>query len=360
MKEVYDHLVDAINNISAVIKFSKIDEFYSLLELMFTPEQAEVGSKMPAGPQTVEQVAETAGKSTEEAARILESMADCGKVYCTDAEEDRTYTLLPLLPGSWEIQLMKGTMDEKSKKLAYLFEDYFKAVRDTPSRGMTTTTVPFSRVIPIAEEIEPETEILPYEVLDNYLDKIDTISVSHCYCRHEGDLVGNPCEKPKENCFNFGPFAKFLAGRGFGRLIDRAEAKKIMKEAEEAGLVHCSSNTTDTIGFVCNCCSCHCGIMRSMQTLDGIGMTAVSDFIIQLDEEECSACETCVDRCQVKAISMNDDMAEIDYSLCIGCGLCISTCPTEALSLVDRDEKVVPPKDYIELNRAQSAAFEPE
>lgn len=358
MNEVYEHLIDAINNVSGVIKFSKIDELYTMLEVMFTPEQAEVGSKMPAGPQAVEKVADLVGRSDKEVSRILESMADDGTVFCRDTEERRTYTLLPLLPGSWEIQLMKGTVDEKSKKLAHLFEDYFKAARKAPSEGMKSTTVPFSRVIPIAEEIAPETEILPYEVMVNYLEKIDTISVSHCYCRHEGELLGNPCEKPKENCFNFGPFGKFLADRGFGRLIDKAEAKRIMKEAEEAGLVHCASNTTDTIGFVCNCCSCHCGIMRSMQTPTGTGMAAVSDFIVQLDEEACTACETCVDRCQVKAISMGDDVAEIDYSLCIGCGLCVSTCPTEALSLVAREEKVVPPKDHAELGKAQAAAFQ--
>jgi Pyruvate/2-oxoacid:ferredoxin oxidoreductase delta subunit len=324
---------------------------------MFTLEQAEVGSKMTPGLHTVEQVAEMAGKKAEDVSRILESMADNGTVYSTGAGENPLYTLLPLLPGSWEIQLMKGANDEKSKKLAHLFENYFKAVGDTPGRGMSTTSVPFSRVIPIFEELKPDTEILPYEVLTNYIDKVDSISVSHCYCRHEGELLGNPCKKPKENCFNFGPFAKFLAERGFGRLVDRAEAKKIMKEAEEAGLVHCASNTSEIISFVCNCCSCHCGIMRSMQNPAAVAMTAVSDFIVSLDKEACTACETCVDRCQVKAITMGDGIAEIDYSLCIGCGLCVSTCPTEALSLVTREKKVIPPKDYMELSQAQAAAF---
>ena len=87
-------------------------------------------------------------------------------------------------------------------------------------------------------------------------------------------------------------------------------------------------------------------------------MTAVSDFIVQLDEEACTACETCVDRCQVKAISMGDDRVEIDYDLCIGCGLCVTTCPTEALRLADRGDKVVPPSNQAELATAQSAAFE--
>lgn len=358
MKEVYDRLIDAINNVSGVIKFSKIDALYPMLELMFNIEQAQVGSKMTPGPHTVEQVAEATGKSVQEVARILESMADDGTVYFSGAGESPIYVLLPLLPGSWEIQLMKGARDEKSKKLARLFEHYFKAVGETPSKAMSTTSVPFSRVIPIAEEVAPDTEILPYEVLSNYLEKIDTISVSHCYCRHEGDLLGNPCAKPKENCFNFGPFAKFLAERGFGRLIDRAEAKKIMKQAEEAGLVHCASNTTDTISFVCNCCSCHCGIMKSMQTVGGVGMTAASDYIVKLDKEACTACETCVDRCQVKAMSMGVDAVEINFPLCIGCGLCVSTCPTQALCLVAREGKIIPPKNNKELSKAQFATFE--
>lgn len=357
MNDAYEQLTDAINNISSVIRFSKIDEFYTMLKVMFTPEQAEVGSKMTPGPCAPGQLAEATGESVETVVNVLESMADDGTVYCTEAEEDRKYSLLPLLPGSWEVQLMKGTTDEKSVKLAHLFEDYFKAARKTPGEGMKSTTVPFSRVIPIAEAIEPETEVLPYEVLANLLEEIDTVSVSHCYCRHEGELLGNPCEKPVENCFNFGPFAAFLADRGFGRLIGREEAQKIMKEAEEAGLVHCASNTVDRIGFVCNCCSCHCGIMRSMQASPGAGMAAVSDFTIRLEEEACTACETCVDRCQVNALSMGDDVVGIDHSLCIGCGLCVSTCPTQALGLLPREEKIVPPRDGAALAAAQSSSF---
>ena len=112
---------------------------------------------MRPGLQSIAQVADVTGKSAEEVTRILESMADDGTVFCIGPKDNRSYSLLPLLPGSWEVQLMKGTMDEKSKKLSRMFEAYFKAVRDTPSRGMSSTTVPFSRVIPIAEEIAPET-----------------------------------------------------------------------------------------------------------------------------------------------------------------------------------------------------------
>ena len=100
MDDVYEHLVDAINEVSSVIKFSKIDELYTLLAVMFSQEQAEVGAKMRPGPHTAEQIAEVTGKSVEDAARILESMADDGTIYSSASKENRQYSLLPLLPGS--------------------------------------------------------------------------------------------------------------------------------------------------------------------------------------------------------------------------------------------------------------------
>jgi len=52
-----------------------------------------------------------------------------------------------------------------------------------------------------------------------------------------------------------------------------------------------------------------------------------------VDQEECTGCETCVERCQVNAIEVEDDIAIINSDACIGCALCVSTCPTEAISM---------------------------
>ncbi|MCP4296849.1 MAG: 4Fe-4S dicluster domain-containing protein, partial [Proteobacteria bacterium] len=56
-----------------------------------------------------------------------------------------------------------------------------------------------------------------------------------------------------------------------------------------------------------------------------------------VDQEECTGCEDCLDRCQMNAIEI-DDTATIDTARCIGCGLCITTCPMEAIQLEEKPE----------------------
>jgi electron transport complex protein RnfB len=73
-----------------------------------------------------------------------------------------------------------------------------------------------------------------------------------------------------------------------------------------------------------------------------------SNYFAAVQQELCNGCETCLDRCQMAAISMNDDSrARIDRLRCIGCGLCVITCPTEALHLVAKseDQRRTPPLD---------------
>jgi len=116
------------------------------------------------------------------------------------------------------------------------------------------------------------------------------------------------------------------------------------------GLVHCSSNMTKYIQFVCNCCTCHCGILKSIKKCNMQGSAAVSGFITEFDPEKCTTCGDCVDRCQIEAlIIQGDDLVHKD-SLCIGCGLCSSVCPTGALQLITRENAPVPPRDWQEIN----------
>jgi electron transport complex protein RnfB len=55
-----------------------------------------------------------------------------------------------------------------------------------------------------------------------------------------------------------------------------------------------------------------------------------------VDADTCTGCETCLDRCQVNAIKVEDGTARIDKAGCIGCGLGVSTCPAESISLVHK------------------------
>jgi ferredoxin len=55
----------------------------------------------------------------------------------------------------------------------------------------------------------------------------------------------------------------------------------------------------------------------------------------QVDIEQCSACETCIEVCPSEAISMVDGHAFIDQDECLECGVCIDECPEGAIIEVD-------------------------
>jgi heterodisulfide reductase subunit A-like polyferredoxin len=71
-----------------------------------------------------------------------------------------------------------------------------------------------------------------------------------------------------------------------------------------------------------------------------------SNYFARVDDAECTGCETCLERCQMEAIEVDDGVAAIDLIRCIGCGLCVTTCPVDAIELVKKpeDELYHPPK----------------
>ena len=115
---------------------------------------------------------------------------------------------------------------------------------------------------------------------------------------------------------------------------------KILKESEEAGLVHMTENK----GFgnaICNCCSCCCEMLRFAGSKATHGVVAKSRFTAHVDSNQCNGCALCVSFCPVHAIDV-PDTATIDNEMCIGCGLCASHCPTKAIHL-----KEARPKEHI-------------
>jgi electron transport complex protein RnfB len=149
-----------------------------------------------------------------------------------------------------------------------------------------------------------------------------------------------------------------MAERGFARLVSKEEAKKILDVSEEAGLVHCSSNTSAYVDFICNCCVCHCGILQTIKDSQRLSQGASSGYIVEADAETCVACGTCIDRCPMDALTLNDGVIERDASGCIGCGLCVSACPTGALRMVTRSPHATPPADRRELMLSMAASVQ--
>jgi Pyruvate/2-oxoacid:ferredoxin oxidoreductase delta subunit len=359
MNEAYERLIDSLNARGGSLPAHRCEELDALLTEIFTEVEAETFAAMPFVSSFPEEIAEAVGKSTEETVAILEGMADKGLITTRERKGRRVYAAIPLIPGIFEFQLMKGGTTERDRRLARLFEDYFKLARELPRGQGKVPTVAFSRVIPVEEEIQSGIEVYPYDILSEYVDNTAHIAVSACYCRHHGELLGDPCDKPKEVCMSFGPGARFIAERGFGRLISKREAREILERSEEAGLIHCSSNTTDYIDFICNCCDCHCGIVKSLkEQMRNFG--SASNYMVAVDGENCTGCELCIERCPMDALVMKDDVAERIDDRCVGCGLCVSSCDVEALRMVNRPERRDPPRNHRELMTSMMASMQRE
>jgi formate hydrogenlyase subunit 6/NADH:ubiquinone oxidoreductase subunit I len=277
-------------------------------------------------------------------------------IYSSTRNGEKWYKLIQLVPGIFELQFMKGEVTERAKELARLFDAYFHATMTQEGvKARPKETINMARVIPIEQTLAPNLNVFPFEVASKYIKDNSPITVSICYCRHEKRLLDRGCKYPDEVCLQLGPFAEFVKERGFGREIDKTEALNILKKSAEVGLIHTSSNTRERIDFICNCCTCCCGILQGVYRFGDPVRSVSSNFEAAIDMDSCSGCGECADRCQMDAITIVDDKAKIKLERCIGCGVCVYHCPMETITLVSRTDFVEPPKSFKELIEKKAA-----
>ncbi|UCH52153.1 MAG: 4Fe-4S dicluster domain-containing protein [Chloroflexota bacterium] len=73
--------------------------------------------------------------------------------------------------------------------------------------------------------------------------------------------------------------------------------------------------------------------MQLITKYDNPGIITTSNYYAEKDEDTCNSCFTCVDRCNVHAIKIDNERTVISREKCIGCGLCASTCPTGSITM---------------------------
>ena len=355
-EDVYSKLRETMANRGGMYPGIDIPEFYELARELFTAEEAAVSNAIPRGFNPAGVIAKEMGKAEEEVAPILEAMADKG--LCTTAKmgEATFYGGPPFVPGIFEFQFMRGTNTEHDKKLARLIHAYKSAYDGFKVRPKVT--FPQTRVVTVDRVIKAGNKIHTYDQVASYIENYDPLAVSTCFCRHHARLMDEDdhCGKPDEVCMQFGMGAQFVMDRRMGRKISKEEALEILKKAEEAGLVHATLNRQE-IEFICNCCSCHCMILKTALSQPRPGLSLNSGFQPIWDRELCIACETCIERCPMTALSLGEeDVPEVDLDRCIGCGVCATGCAAEAISLEERPGIPVPPVDQKALKAATKAS----
>ncbi len=123
--------------------------------------------------------------------------------------------------------------------------------------------------------------------------------MARCVCRLQKSPLGKGCGKPQETCFQFGSHAK-LCEKDMARFVTQEEALDIIDKCEEAAwsLNLCQPGP----GALCNCCGDCCEILRSIKLHPKPAEKVLNNYYAAVDPDVCSACETCVCRCQMQAI----------------------------------------------------------
>ena len=202
------------------------------------------------------------------------------------------------------------------------------------------------RVVPVGVTVQADSHILPQEDVQEVIQNAKRLAVTKCPCR----MTSKKCDHTVEACLQVDRGADYAINRGTGRELTKEEALDLLRRTEEEGLVHCTVNHKSINSVICNCCPCCCSFLE-VAVKYGTNTIEPSRFQAQVDEDLCTGCEICLDRCPFEAIEMKakDGQEELVSTIlvdkCLGCGVCRVTCPEEAISLVEvRKPEYIPEK----------------
>jgi Pyruvate/2-oxoacid:ferredoxin oxidoreductase delta subunit len=307
--------------------------FLKVVSLIISPEEARLLLAMPGQPSALAQKMNLPLDRTEEMIWVLFVKGWAFPGAKTD-------------PPTWRmardfVQFHDATIlwPEAPQEFLDAWQDIME--NEWPEMARTYSAMlprPFTRVIPVGVAVPASTQVLSYENVEEIIARAKTIAVTKCTCR----LTAHKCDRPLEVCLQVNKAADYSITRGTGKQVSREEALRLLKEAEEAGLIHVTMNKQQTDHFICNCCPCCCQTMPVL-IKDGIRVIDPSRFQAVVDQELCLACGACLERCYFGALQTNEeDKAFVVGEKCLGCGLCRVVCPVEAISL-----EAVRPEDFV-------------
>ncbi|TFG23571.1 MAG: 4Fe-4S ferredoxin [Promethearchaeota archaeon] len=318
-----------------------------LLKQLFTFQEAEIATKLSFSFEPLEVIYERMDKSKisiEEVERHLNSSVSKGATVFKKEGEKKYYANAMFMIGMYDMQTHR-----KNKNLAEFLTESSQYFSEAFDAEMFRTGINQFRIVPINQSITHEHHVSSYDDIKQIIENtVGPIVVGKCVCRNKKDLFEEGCSQTnlRETCFVLHEtFAKTYIDQGWGRPVSKEEALEILRKTEEDGLVYQPGNAQRP-GSLCCCCGDCCGYLKDMKELPKPTEFLKSNYYAEVDSELCTGCCTCIERCQMNALSLIDDISVVNLDRCIGCGVCMPTCPSEAIHLLKKEKEIIPPKDW--------------
>lgn len=330
------------------------ETFIEILKFYFDPEEAGLAATMGFEPEPEEAIAKRAGMTVDEAAPLLTRMSSRFFIRGFRRPDGvRTFCLNLIHHGSGLLE-MPFVLRESSMDLVRLGDLWHKYYREALGRSEYSSGISITRAMPSLAAVKES--ILPYEDALQVVQKAPFLSLNPCTCRQAFRVCDDPIEvciglsmaqpagQPGEEALGTPLLDNEHALTVASRSASVDEVVDVLRRAEEEGLVHVCMNQKEDPWFICNCCRHACTLLRGVTELGFERAVAPSGYWTIVDEDMCTGCELCVERCPMSAIRMREDsVAEVKHEKCLGCGICAFVCGAGALTLEKRDDFVFTP-----------------
>ncbi|MFW5912048.1 MAG: DUF362 domain-containing protein [Candidatus Hadarchaeota archaeon] len=171
-----------------------------------------------------------------------------------------------------------------------------------------------------------------YERVDENDEETTLMDCTVLY-KSERSIASTHLDVAKSNGFDFAPIEIADGEKGEKELREKIDLKHFNEVKLGEGLkdynyllsiAHFTGHDASGVG----------GALKNI----GMGLGSKSGklemheaFNLEVNEEDCITCGTCVENCPEEAITLEANSAVIDREKCIGCGMCIAVCPEGAV-----------------------------
>ena len=339
MTDIYKKLAHHLDHLPAGFPATETGVELRILKRLFTEEEAMIAQELTMLAETPSEIAKKTDWDVDDLSPVIEKMAKKGLIFRSSKAGQTKYSAAQFVVGIWEYHV-----NDLSRELVQDFNEYLPYLMKNAWVKHPTKQL---RVVPVKKSVSADMKVMPYEQAEEIINAQSKIVVAPCICRKEHELMGDGCGKLMEACLIFGSSAYYYEENKLGRTITQEEALDILAKGLEDGLVLQPGNAKKPSN-ICLCCGCCCQILKNLKTLDEPAKAVSTSWVATVDEDLCTACAVCADRCQMDAITV-DDTAFVDPGRCIGCGLCVPTGDYEAMTLheINPDTHYVPPRNTV-------------